>query len=338
MKYDEFYVESIRDPKGFWKRQAQNLIWDDFPTEILREAPHGGSHWFADGRLNMSYLCIDRHLEAGHGDQVAIYYDSPVTQVKANITYQQLKDEVSKLAGGLKKLGLGKGDTAIVYMPMIPQAIYAMLACARLGRPVRALLKSRSDDALRLAQGRENNARQDLAFIGRAQFAAALMEKGMTRAMVCGALGVDKSELTRFLSVANGLPEGLAARIGRAPRAGRPRWMKLLALVHDKGETAVMAAMETVTAADSDQRFKGLLATLEADHKASANGTPPARYKSGPVNVMRSGQRLSITIDERRAPGFGVFVEERLAALLAAYHASTPTVPGTPAEARVRSI
>ncbi|MEM6864324.1 MAG: acetate--CoA ligase [Bacteroidota bacterium] len=133
MKYDEFYVESIRDPKGFWKRQAQNLIWDDFPTEILREAPHGGSHWFADGRLNMSYLCIDRHLEAGHGDQVAIYYDSPVTQVKANITYQQLKDEVSKLAGGLKKLGLEKGDTAIVYMPMIPQAIYTMLACARLG-------------------------------------------------------------------------------------------------------------------------------------------------------------------------------------------------------------
>nr|WP_297914101.1 acetate--CoA ligase [uncultured Allomuricauda sp.] len=133
MKYDEFYVESIRDPKGFWKRQAQNLIWDDFPTEILREAPHGGSHWFADGRLNMSYLCIDRHLEAGHGDQVAIYYDSPVTQVKANITYQQLKDEVSKLAGGLKELGLEKGDTAIVYMPMIPQAIYAMLACAHLG-------------------------------------------------------------------------------------------------------------------------------------------------------------------------------------------------------------
>ncbi|MEM9869158.1 MAG: acetyl-coenzyme A synthetase N-terminal domain-containing protein, partial [Bacteroidota bacterium] len=76
MKYDEFYVESIRNPKGFWKRQAQNLIWDDFPTAILREAPHGGSHWFADGRLNMSYLCIDRHLEAGHGDQVAIYYDS----------------------------------------------------------------------------------------------------------------------------------------------------------------------------------------------------------------------------------------------------------------------
>ncbi len=211
-------------------------------------------------------------------------------------------------------------------------------ACARLGRPVRALVKSLTDDALLLAQGRENNARQDLTFIERAQFAAALMEKGMTRAMVCGALGVDKSELTRFLSVANGLPEGLAARIGRAPRAGRPRWMKLLALVHDKGEAAVMAAMDTVSATDSDQRFKGLLATLEADHKESGNGTSPGRYKSGPVDVVRSGQRLSITIDERWAPGFGVFVEERLAALLAEYHANSATLAGAPAQARVRSI
>ena len=133
MKYKEFYSESIQNPEGFWKEQAQALAWDRFPTEILKKAPNGGSHWFADGELNMSYLCIDRHIEAGYGDQVAVYYDSPVTDTKEEITYFKLRDEVSKLAGGLQKLGLQKGDTAIIYMPMIPQAIYAMLACARLG-------------------------------------------------------------------------------------------------------------------------------------------------------------------------------------------------------------
>ena len=133
MNYNDFYAESITNPKGFWKKQANALQWDTFPTEILKKAPNGSSHWFADGELNMSYLCIDRHIEAGYGEQVAIYYDSPVTGVKANITYVQLRDEVAKLAGGLKTLGLKKGDTTIIYMPMIPQAVYAMLACARLG-------------------------------------------------------------------------------------------------------------------------------------------------------------------------------------------------------------
>jgi acyl-coenzyme A synthetase/AMP-(fatty) acid ligase len=133
MNYNDFYLDSINDPEGFWKEQAQALVWNRFPTAILNKAPNGANHWFADGELNMSYLCIDRHIEAGHGDQVAVYYDSPVTHTKAEITYLQLRKEVSKLAGGLKKLGLQKGDTAIIYMPMIPQAIYAMLACARLG-------------------------------------------------------------------------------------------------------------------------------------------------------------------------------------------------------------
>ena len=133
MKYNSFYSESIQDPEGFWKEHAQQLAWDRFPTEIVKKAPNGANHWFANGELNMCYLCVDKHVEAGHGDQVALYYDSPVTDTKAHITYRQLYDEVSKLAGGLKRMGLEKGDTAIIYMPMIPQAIYAMLACARLG-------------------------------------------------------------------------------------------------------------------------------------------------------------------------------------------------------------
>lgn len=133
MDYEDFYSQSIQNPVGFWKEQAQALAWNRFPTKILNDAPNGANHWFSDGELNMSYLCVDRHVEAGHGDQVAIYYDSPVTGTKSQITYFQLRNEVSKLAGGLKRLGLQKGDTAIIYMPMIPPALYAMLACARLG-------------------------------------------------------------------------------------------------------------------------------------------------------------------------------------------------------------
>ena len=133
MNYNDFYSKSIQDPEGFWMEQAQDLAWNQFPKNILTTAPNGSSHWFSDGELNMSYLCIDRHIESGHGEQVAIYYDSPVTETRAQITFFQLHHEVSKLAGGMKELGLQKGDTAIIYMPMIPQAIYAMLACARLG-------------------------------------------------------------------------------------------------------------------------------------------------------------------------------------------------------------
>ena len=133
MDYRTFYSESIQDPEGFWKAQAKKLAWDTFPTKILEENDKGSHHWFVDGQLNMSYLCIDKHIEDGHGDQVAIYYDSPVTDTKQQITFYQLQYEVSKLAGGLLQMGLKKGDTVIIYMPMIPQALYAMLACARIG-------------------------------------------------------------------------------------------------------------------------------------------------------------------------------------------------------------
>lgn len=133
MKYTELYNKSIETPEVFWKEQAEQLSWFKSPESILSKDHHDYLQWFADGSLNMSYLCIDKHIEDGFGDQNAIIYDSPVTNTKEHITYLKLRDEVSKLAGGLQALGLQKGDTVIVYMPMIPQALYAMLACARLG-------------------------------------------------------------------------------------------------------------------------------------------------------------------------------------------------------------
>lgn len=133
MTYQEFYQKSIDHPELFWKEQSKNLDWYAPPETILSEDKYGYPKWFADGELNVSYLCIDKHIEDGYGEDHAIIYDSPVTGSKQHINYNQLYQEVGKLAGGLNELGLKKGDTVIIYMPMIPQAIYAMLACARLG-------------------------------------------------------------------------------------------------------------------------------------------------------------------------------------------------------------
>ena len=133
MTYQEFYQKSIDHPELFWKEQSKNLDWYAPPETILSEDKYGYPKWFADGELNVSYLCIDKHIEDGYGEDHAIIYDSPVTGSKRHINYNQLYQEVGKLAGGLNELGLKKGDTVIIYMPMIPQAIYAMLACARLG-------------------------------------------------------------------------------------------------------------------------------------------------------------------------------------------------------------
>ncbi|WP_027418111.1 acetate--CoA ligase [Crocinitomix catalasitica] len=132
MNYNDLYKESIEKPDVFWKRQVNELKWHEVPKKII-SATEIWNNWFEDGKLNMSYLCIDAHIENGHGDDVAIYYDSPVTDTKLAITYTDLLYEVGRLAGGLKDLGVKKGDTVIIYMPMIPQAIYAMLACARIG-------------------------------------------------------------------------------------------------------------------------------------------------------------------------------------------------------------
>ncbi len=133
MKYQDIYQESIAMPEAFWMRQARNLAWYQEPSTILGTDSFGYPKWFEDGKLNMSYLCIDKHIEDGYGDQNAIIYDSPVTNSKQQITFNELHKQVARLAGGLEALGLQTGDTCVIYMPMIPQALYAMLACARLG-------------------------------------------------------------------------------------------------------------------------------------------------------------------------------------------------------------
>ncbi|TNF86298.1 MAG: propionyl-CoA synthetase [Gammaproteobacteria bacterium] len=133
MSYATEYQRSLTDPEGFWAEQAEALPWFEAPKQILGQDKNGVWRWFAGGRMNTCYLALDRHVEAGRGDQVALIYDSPVTGKVEKFTYQALTDQVALTAGALAGLGVGKGDRVIVYMPMVPEAAVAMLACARLG-------------------------------------------------------------------------------------------------------------------------------------------------------------------------------------------------------------
>jgi acyl-coenzyme A synthetase/AMP-(fatty) acid ligase len=133
MSYKTMYHESIHNREVFWKKEAQKIEWFKFPEQILVQNGDSQFQWFKAGKLNTSYLAIDYHIEEGRGHQAAIIYDSPVTGKKEEYTYYQLRDEVSRTAGMLKNLGVEKGDRVVIYMPMIPQVVFAMLACARIG-------------------------------------------------------------------------------------------------------------------------------------------------------------------------------------------------------------
>ena len=133
MSYQDLYQQSIEQPEVFWRNQAELIKWYEFPETILSQDEHGFFRWFAGGKLNTSYLALDAQIEDGRGNQLALIYDSPVTNSQHKFTYTELRDEVAVFAGGLKNLGVGKGDRVIIYMPMVAEAVISMLACARLG-------------------------------------------------------------------------------------------------------------------------------------------------------------------------------------------------------------
>jgi acyl-coenzyme A synthetase/AMP-(fatty) acid ligase len=131
--YKQLYQSSIQDPEDFWAEQASALSWFEFPKTILSKDEQGYNRWFEGGKLNLSYLALDQHVEAGKGDEIALYYDSPATGLKEAWSYRHLLSLVEKTAGGLKRLDVSKGDTVVIYMPMVPEAVASMLACARIG-------------------------------------------------------------------------------------------------------------------------------------------------------------------------------------------------------------
>jgi propionyl-CoA synthetase len=133
MTYVTEYERSLSQPEKFWSEAAGLIDWDVAPQRILDSSNKPFYRWFPDGVLNTCYNALDRHVEHGRGDQLALVHDSPVTDTRRTFTYSELRDEVARLAGALTELGVTKGDTVIVYMPMIPEAAMAMLACARIG-------------------------------------------------------------------------------------------------------------------------------------------------------------------------------------------------------------
>ena len=133
MGYHAEYDAWKSDPESYWLNAAQAIDWDVAPTSALFERGNNIYEWFSEARVNTCYNAVDRHVENGRGDQVAIIHDSPITNSQSKITYAELQTRVASLAGALAAKGVGKGDRIIIYMPMVAEALEAMLACARLG-------------------------------------------------------------------------------------------------------------------------------------------------------------------------------------------------------------
>jgi propionyl-CoA synthetase len=131
--YVESWQRSISEPDRFWSEAAGGIDWYTMPSVVLDASSAPFYRWFPDGELNTCFNAVDRHIERGRGNQIALIYDSPVTGTQAAFTYLELRDQVARFAGVLSGLGVAKGDRVVIYMPMIPEAVIAMLACARLG-------------------------------------------------------------------------------------------------------------------------------------------------------------------------------------------------------------
>ncbi len=143
----DLYDVAAKDRLEFWEEQARALAWDK-PWDRVLEWEPPFAKWFSGGTLNVAYNCVDRHVEAGHGDQVAIHWEGEPGDTRT-ITYADLQREVCKATNALIELGVAKGDRVAIYMPMIPETVVAMLACARLGAPHSVVFGGFSADALR---------------------------------------------------------------------------------------------------------------------------------------------------------------------------------------------
>ena len=131
--YREVLQASLTDPETFWAQAAEAVTWSRAPQRILDQDNPPFYRWYPDAELNTCANALDRHVSGGRGDQTALIYDSPVTGTKLTYTYRELLSQTALFAGALRALGVAKGDRVVLYMPMIPEAVIAMLACARLG-------------------------------------------------------------------------------------------------------------------------------------------------------------------------------------------------------------
>ena len=132
-KFNDIYQNSLKNPEDFWQEVSNDIFWFKKPTKILNKSNPPFYKWFEDGVTNTCYNALDIHIDQGRGDKLALIYDSPITGNKKQFTYKELREKVSKFAGALRNQGVDKGDRVIIYMPMIPEAVIAMLACGRIG-------------------------------------------------------------------------------------------------------------------------------------------------------------------------------------------------------------
>ncbi|HEY5598506.1 MAG TPA: acetyl-coenzyme A synthetase N-terminal domain-containing protein, partial [Kiloniellales bacterium] len=133
-RFKQEQQRALADPRGFWGNAAAAIDWDKPWDNVLDDSKAPFYRWFAGGRLNTCYNALDRHADGGRGEQAALIYDSPVTgNVVKRFSFRELRDLVARFAGALAAEGVGKGDRVVLYMPMVPEAVIAMLACARLG-------------------------------------------------------------------------------------------------------------------------------------------------------------------------------------------------------------
>lgn len=144
---DGVYVKALADPEGYWAEWAGNLVWDQkWHTVLNWNRPF--AEWFVGGRLNACYNCVDRHIDEGHGDKIAIIGEGEPGDIR-RYSYSQVRDEVCRVANALKELGVGRGDRVCIYMPMVPELVFTMLACARIGAPHSVVFGGFSAESLR---------------------------------------------------------------------------------------------------------------------------------------------------------------------------------------------
>ena len=150
-RFEKLYARSLQDPEGFWGEVAEGIDWFRRWDRVLDDSRPPFYRWFRGGELNTCYNALDRHVDGGRAEQVALVYDSPVTATVRRYTYRELRDETARLSGALVRLGIGKGDRVLIYMPMIPEAVIGMLACGAAGggalRRLRRLRRQRAGDS-----------------------------------------------------------------------------------------------------------------------------------------------------------------------------------------------
>jgi propionyl-CoA synthetase len=220
-RYDEMFARSLAQPEAFWSEAAAAIDWTTPPVRVLDDSRAPLYRWFAGAEMNTCFNALDRHVERGRADQIALIYDSPVTGTVARYTYRELRDEVARFAGALLAEGVRRGDRVIIYMPMVPEAAIAMLACARIG------------------------AIHSVVFGGfAAHELAGRIEDARPEVIVSASCGIEPGRLVEYKTLLDGAIERSAHKPRRCILLQRPQLEAALDPARDRSWDEVMAAAE----------------------------------------------------------------------------------------------